>query len=77
MDTMLTSLDQYLMTCDHLTDYIFNVWEHINRNSVALKLLFISQMLSFITNESMERLSLVTVIFLRMSPWVGGACDNN
>lgn len=25
MDTMLTSLDQYLMTCDHLTDYIFNV----------------------------------------------------
>ncbi|KAJ9123273.1 hypothetical protein QFC22_001471 [Naganishia vaughanmartiniae] len=46
IDTMLTSLDQYLMTCDHLTDYIFN-------------------MLSFITNESMERLSLVTVIFLR------------
>ncbi|KAJ9107443.1 hypothetical protein QFC21_000896 [Naganishia friedmannii] len=24
IDTMLTSLDQYLMTCDHLTDYIFN-----------------------------------------------------
>lgn len=40
------SSEQFVSTCDHLTDYVFNV-------------------LSFQTNNSMERLSIVTVIFLR------------
>ena len=39
MDTMLTSLDQYLMTCDHLTDYIFNVWNPSARRFSSLILL--------------------------------------
>lgn len=41
-----SSSDQFVATCDHLTDYSFNV-------------------LSFYTNNSMERLSIVTVVFLR------------
>lgn len=43
-----SSSDQFVATCDHLTDYSFNV-------------------LSFYTNNSMERLSIVTVVFLRTS----------
>lgn len=52
LDTVLASFDQYIATCEHLTDYIFN-------------------MLSFITNASMERLSLVTVIFLPLTFMAG------
>lgn len=44
------SSEQFVSTCDHLTDYVFNV-------------------LSFQTNNSMERLSIVTVIFLRAYPF--------
>ncbi|EKC99879.1 hypothetical protein A1Q2_05844 [Trichosporon asahii var. asahii CBS 8904] len=43
-----SSSDQFVATCDHLTDYSFNV-------------------LSFYTNNSMERLSIVTVVFLPLT----------
>nr|XP_018266065.1 uncharacterized protein I303_00034 [Kwoniella dejecticola CBS 10117]OBR88223.1 hypothetical protein I303_00034 [Kwoniella dejecticola CBS 10117] len=48
LEITVGSLDQFVNTCDHLTDYVFNV-------------------LSFQTNESMERLSIVTVVFLPLT----------
>ncbi|OCF72414.1 hypothetical protein I204_06793 [Kwoniella mangroviensis CBS 8886] len=48
LEITVGSLEQFVNTCDHLTDYVFNV-------------------LSFQTNESMERLSIVTVVFLPLT----------
>ncbi|CAD6581015.1 MAG: hypothetical protein TREMPRED_002905 [Tremellales sp. Tagirdzhanova-0007] len=48
LETVVSSMDQFVATCDHLTDYVFN-------------------MLSFQTNASMERLSIVTVVFLPLT----------
>ncbi|RSH84065.1 hypothetical protein EHS25_005310 [Saitozyma podzolica] len=48
LEIIVSSLDQFVATCDHLTDYVFNV-------------------LSFQTNASMERLSIVTVVFLPLT----------
>ncbi|KLT39689.1 hypothetical protein CC85DRAFT_288259 [Cutaneotrichosporon oleaginosum] len=48
LEMVVGSSEQFVSTCDHLTDYVFNV-------------------LSFQTNNSMERLSIVTVIFLPLT----------
>ncbi|ODN86323.1 hypothetical protein L198_07342 [Cryptococcus wingfieldii CBS 7118] len=48
LEIVVGSLEQFVSTCDHLTDYVFNV-------------------LSFQTNASMERLSIVTVVFLPLT----------
>ncbi|WOO84542.1 Cobalt/magnesium transport protein CorA [Vanrija pseudolonga] len=48
LEMVVSSADQFVATCDHLTDYVFNV-------------------LSFNTNNSMERLSIVTVVFLPLT----------
>ncbi|WVQ94602.1 hypothetical protein IAU59_001682 [Kwoniella sp. CBS 9459] len=48
LEIIVGSMEQFVATCDHLTDYVFNV-------------------LSFQTNESMERLSIVTVLFLPLT----------
>ncbi|BEJ14529.1 hypothetical protein CspHIS471_0402960 [Cutaneotrichosporon sp. HIS471] len=48
LEMVVGSSEQFVGTCDHLTDYVFNV-------------------LSFQTNNSMERLSIVTVIFLPLT----------
>ncbi|ORY26965.1 hypothetical protein BCR39DRAFT_539585, partial [Naematelia encephala] len=48
LEIVVSSMDQYVATCDHLTDYVFNA-------------------LSFQTNASMERLSIVTVVFLPLT----------
>ncbi|OXG09746.1 hypothetical protein C367_07056 [Cryptococcus neoformans Ze90-1] len=48
LEIIVGSLEQFVSTCDHLTDYVFNV-------------------LSFQTNASMERLSIVTVVFLPLT----------
>ncbi|KAK4684434.1 hypothetical protein P7C73_g5743, partial [Tremellales sp. Uapishka_1] len=48
LEIVTSSMDQFVATCDHLTDYVFNV-------------------LSFQTNASMERLSIVTVVFLPLT----------
>nr|XP_031861972.1 uncharacterized protein CI109_002385 [Kwoniella shandongensis]KAA5529044.1 hypothetical protein CI109_002385 [Kwoniella shandongensis] len=48
LEIIVGSLEQFGATCDHLTDYVFNV-------------------LSFQTNASMERLSIVTVVFLPLT----------
>lgn len=52
LDTVISSFDQYTLTCEHLVSYIFD-------------------MLNFSTNSSMERLSLVTVIFLPLTFMAG------
>ncbi|WVO24084.1 uncharacterized protein IAS62_005448 [Cryptococcus decagattii] len=48
LEIIVGSLEQFVSTCDHLTDYVFNA-------------------LSFQTNASMERLSIVTVVFLPLT----------
>ncbi|RXK37391.1 hypothetical protein M231_05378 [Tremella mesenterica] len=48
LELIVGSMDQFVATCDHLTDYVFNA-------------------LSFQTNASMERLSIVTVVFLPLT----------
>ncbi|WVQ82784.1 hypothetical protein IAT38_004916 [Cryptococcus sp. DSM 104549] len=48
LEIVVGSIEQFVSTCDHLTDYVFNV-------------------LSFQTNASMERLSIVTVVFLPLT----------
>ncbi|WVR03019.1 hypothetical protein IAU60_000008 [Kwoniella sp. DSM 27419] len=48
LEIIVGSMEQFVSTCEHLTDYVFNV-------------------LSFQTNESMERLSIVTVLFLPLT----------
>ncbi|KAK8844840.1 hypothetical protein IAR55_006690 [Kwoniella newhampshirensis] len=48
LEIIVGSLEQFGATCEHLTDYVFNV-------------------LSFQTNASMERLSIVTVVFLPLT----------
>ncbi|EIW73078.1 hypothetical protein TREMEDRAFT_67197 [Tremella mesenterica DSM 1558] len=48
LELIVGSMDQFVATCDHLTDYVFNA-------------------LSFETNASMERLSIVTVVFLPLT----------
>ncbi|ORX35165.1 hypothetical protein BD324DRAFT_634098 [Kockovaella imperatae] len=48
VENAISSLDQFIGTCEHLTGYVFNV-------------------LSFQTNGSMERLSIVTVVFLPLT----------
>jgi hypothetical protein len=68
LDSVVTSIDQFVNTCDHLTDYIFNVGVQADPRMLPVTdvvLISATQMLSFVTNASMERLSLVTVIFLR------------
>ncbi|KAG7571526.1 hypothetical protein FFLO_00542 [Filobasidium floriforme] len=45
LDTVLNAIDQFTVTTDHLTSFVFNL-------------------MSFDSNSSMERLSLVTVIFM-------------
>ncbi|KAL7420422.1 hypothetical protein Q5752_005393 [Cryptotrichosporon argae] len=48
LEQIVGSMDQFVATCDHLTDYVFNT-------------------LAFRSNASMERLSIVTVVFLPLT----------
>lgn len=61
LEVVLSSVDQFVATADHLTDYVF---VRLQPNGSVADL---QNMLSFVTNASMERLSIVTVVFLRES----------
>ena len=71
LEIICSSMDQFVATCDHLTDYVFV--SGAARVAVAVAAPPSSRadprqnVLSFQTNASMERLSVVTVIFLRKS----------
>lgn len=63
LEIIVSSMDQFVATCDHLTDYVFVSFTH----AISLRRLICrnQNVLSFQTNASMERLSIVTVVFLR------------
>lgn len=64
LEIICSSMDQFVATCDHLTDYVFVSQGPRLRMKEADSW---QNVLSFQTNASMERLSVVTVIFLRRS----------
>lgn len=64
LEIICSSMDQFVATCDHLTDYVFVSHSFLEASEAEAD---IQNVLSFQTNASMERLSVVTVIFLRKS----------
>ena len=64
LETCTTSLDQFVATCEHLTDYVF-VSVALAESAGTYCANKSQNVLSFQTNGSMERLSIVTVVFLR------------
>ena len=60
LELIVSSMDQFVATCDHLTDYVF-----VGLSADVRVSLNSQNVLSFQTNNSMERLSIVTVVFLR------------
>jgi hypothetical protein len=66
---VVSASEQFVGTCDHLTDYCFvrSPPTATLPQDHTLLILNLQNVLSFQTNNSMERLSIVTVVFLRTS----------